>query len=124
MSVGRAEIAVQMLRKVRAQSFRRQFWHRNQGIPSTPWQAIVTASAPICNIDCAAPAVCRQPDSPLVLENPEMLAQINTVVLDGGGCRDNGNAAAIEDDDVIGDVENQLRILLHQHDGKSAFLEF
>src|SRR5262249_61789967 len=76
MRMGRAEIAVQMLRKVRTQGFRRQFWHRNQGIPSTPSHAIVTARAPICNIDCAATAICGMPDSPLVLENPEMLAQI------------------------------------------------
>ena len=51
-----------------------------------------------------------------LLENPEMLAQIYAIVLDGGGCRGDGNAAAIENDDIVGDVENELRILLDQHD--------
>jgi len=38
-------------------------------------------------------------------ENSEMLAQIDAVALERGGGRDHGNAAAVENDDVIGDIE-------------------
>src|SRR6516164_10523115 len=43
-----------MLGKKRAKGFRRQFRHCDQGAPSRPVAAIVTASAIICNIDCVA----------------------------------------------------------------------
>ena len=33
------------------------------------------------------------------------------------------HAAGVEDDDIVGDVEHQLRVLLDQHDRQSAFLE-
>ena len=37
--------------------------------------------------------------------------------------RDHGDAAAVEDHDVVGDVEHQLGALLDQHDREAAFLQ-
>src|SRR5580692_4332932 len=56
-------------------------------------------------------------------KHAQMLAQIDAVGFQRGGGRDHGDAAAIENDDIVGDVEGELWALLHQHDGKPALLE-
>ena len=55
--------------------------------------------------------------------NAEMLAQIDAVLLQLRRGGDHGDVARVEDDDVVGDVENELRVLLDQHDRQAAFLE-
>src|SRR5580700_7939003 len=57
-------------------------------------------------------------------KHPEMLAQIDAVGFQRGGGRDHGDAAGVENDDVVGDVEGQFWALLDQHDGEAALLEF
>src|ERR1700689_1948193 len=59
-----------------------------------------------------------------ISKHTQMLPQIDAVGFQRRGGRDYGNAAAIENDDVVGDVEGQFRALLDQHDGEAAFLQF
>src|SRR5207248_1423044 len=109
---------------------------------------MVTASAAICNIDCAMTAVSHRSNPPRNAdicfdnrvpcaysartwraiggarsENSEMLAQIDVVILERGGGSDHGHPAAVENNDIVCDIEHQFRVLLHQNDRKSAFLE-
>jgi hypothetical protein len=53
-----------------------------------------------------------------------MLTQVDAVALRRCHGRDHGDAAGIEGDDVVGELEGQLRAPLDQHDGQAAFLEF
>src|SRR5450755_1461803 len=53
----------------------------------------------------------------------QVLAQIDAGGFQRGGGRDHGDAAGIENDDVVGDVEGEFRALLDQHDGKAALFQ-
>src|SRR5580693_8008152 len=58
------------------------------------------------------------------LKHAQMLAEIDAVCFQRRGGRDHGDAAAIENDDIVGDVEGEFWALLHEHDGEAALLQF
>src|SRR5271156_4286369 len=53
----------------------------------------------------------------------KMLAQIDAIVLQCRSRGDDGDTAGIENDDIVGDVEDEFRTLLDQNDRKAAFLQ-
>src|ERR1700675_2838459 len=56
-------------------------------------------------------------------EYPEVLAQIDMFLAQLAGRRGDRDPAAVENDDVVGDLEHELGVLLDQHDRQPALLE-
>src|SRR4029078_3540643 len=56
------------------------------------------------------------------LEHPEVLPKVDAVFFDFSGSGNDRDAAGGEDHDVVRNFENELRVLLDQHDRKPAFL--
>ena len=57
-------------------------------------------------------------------KHSQMLAQIDAVAVELGRGRDHRDLPGVENHDVVGDVKNELGVLLHQHDRQAAFLQF
>src|SRR5665213_1959479 len=58
------------------------------------------------------------------LEHAEMLTQIDAVFVQLRGRGDDRDVPGIEDDEVVGGIEDEPWILLDQHDRQPAFLQF
>src|SRR5208337_1127086 len=57
-----------------------------------------------------------------ISKHPEMLPQVDLALLELFRTLRHGHLAAVEDHDVVGDVEHELRALLDQNDGEAACL--
>src|SRR5262245_56913635 len=55
--------------------------------------------------------------------DPQVLAQVDALSGELGRRALDDDVAAVEDDDVVGDVEDELRVLLDQHDREPLSLE-
>src|SRR5437660_3958800 len=53
----------------------------------------------------------------------QMLAQVEAALSELGRRPLDDDVPAVEDDDVVGDVEDELGVLLHEHDGEPLGLE-
>src|SRR5580692_2053288 len=105
---------------------------------------MVTVSSVICNKDyaflsCAmrsdrsaaaqysndqwTKAARRRSRAVAALKDAEMLTQVDAVVLQRCGRRGDRDAAGVENDDIVGNVEHEFRALLDEHDRQPAFLE-
>src|SRR5690242_13335655 len=57
-------------------------------------------------------------------EHAEMLTQVDAILLNFSGRRNDGDASRIENDDIVRHVEHKFGILFDQDDRKAAFLQF
>src|SRR5437867_13182119 len=54
---------------------------------------------------------------------PQVLTQVEAAPRELGGRPLDDHAPAVEDDDVVGDVEHELGVLLHEHDRETLRLQ-